>query len=129
MLMICVFSLGFLVAPLFGAAVLTGLAFVLGAAAAARYTKQTDLLTVVVSPPLVFFCVLVFVKAVTASGSVLVSVLEGCALTLAGLAPWLFIGVAVNLVIAWAGGLPRCIGELRRGLHPATALARPTSKP
>jgi uncharacterized protein DUF6542 len=129
LVMICVFALGFLLASLFGATVVTGLAFVLGAAVAARYAKQADLLTIAVSPPLVFFCVLVLDKAVTASGSVLVSVLEGCALTLASLAPWLFIGVAVNLVIALARGLPRCVGELRRSLHPATAAPRPPGKP
>lgn len=124
LLMICVFALGFLLASLFGAMVLAGLAFVLGTAAAARYTKAADLLTVAVSPPLVFFCVLVCVKAVTGSGNLLISILEGCALALAGLAPWLFIGVVVNLVIAWVRGLPRCIADLRRSLSPAAALAR-----
>jgi uncharacterized protein DUF6542 len=122
--MICVFALGFLLASLFGAAVLAGLAFMLGAAAAARYTKAADLLTVAVSPPLVFFCVLVCVKAVTGSGNLLISILEGCALALAGLAPWLFAGMLVNLVIAWARGLPRCVADLRRSLSPAAALAR-----
>lgn len=129
LLMICVFMLGFLLGSLFGTPVLTGLAFVLGAAAAARYTKAPDLLTVVVSPPLVFFCVLVAVKAVTGTGNLLVSVLEGCALALAGLAPWLFIGVAVNLVIAWVRGLPRSIADLRRSLSPAAALAAGASSP
>jgi uncharacterized protein DUF6542 len=129
LVMVCVFGLGFLLASLFGATVVTGFAFVLGAAVAARYTKQADLLTVAVSPPLAFFCVLVLVKAVTASGNVLVSVLEGCALTLASLAPWLFIGVAVNFVIASVRGLPRCVGELRRSLHPATATTRASGKP
>lgn len=129
LLMISVFALGFLLGSLFGTPVLTGLAFVLGAAAAARYTKSADLLTVVVSPPLVFFCVLVAVKAVTGTGNLLVSVLEGCALALAGLAPWLFIGVAVNLVIAWVRGLPRSIADLRRSLSPAAALAAGASSP
>lgn len=127
--MICVFALGFLLGSLFGTPVLTGVAFVLGAALAARYTKAADLLTVVVLPPLVFFCVLVCVKAVTGTGNLLVSVLEGCALALAGLAPWLFIGVVVNLVIAWARGLPHCIADFRRSLSPAAALAATAGSP
>lgn len=129
LLMICVFMLGFLLGSLIGMPLLTGLAFVLGAALAARYTKAADLLTVVVSPPLVFFCLLICVKAVTGTGNVLVSVLEGCALALAGLAPWLFIGVVVNLVIAWVRGLPRCVADFRRSLSPAAALAATAGSP
>jgi hypothetical protein len=127
LLMICIFALGLLAASLFGPTILAGIAFVLGAAVAARYTKPADLLTIAVSPPLVFFCVLVFVKAVSASGNVVVSVIEGCALALASLAPWLFAGVVINLVIAWIRGLPRCVADLRLSLSPASARARAAS--
>lgn len=123
LLMIGVFTLGLLATGLFGWAVLTGLGFVAGASAAARYTRSTDLLTVAVTPPLVFFCVLLGAKAVTAQGNMLVSVIEGSALALASIAPWLFAGVVVNLVIAWVRGLPRCVSELRRSLIPPAARA------
>jgi hypothetical protein len=86
--------------------------FVLGAAAAARYTKQPDLLTVTVTPPLLFFCALIGVKLVTA-GSSLVSVLAESLLTLAAVAPWLFAGVALNVGIGMFRGLPRSLADLR----------------
>jgi hypothetical protein len=50
---------------------------------------------------------------------------EGAALTLANVAPWLFIGVVLSLIIAWFRGLPRCVAELRRDLRPELAGRRP----
>jgi hypothetical protein len=127
--MIGVFTLGLLAEAVSGWALLAGLAFVLGSAAAARYIKPADLLTVAVTPPLVFFGVLLCLKAVSATGNVLVSIVEGSALSLAAIAPWLFAGMAVNLIIGWARGLPRCVGDLRRGLNSAAAMAREESQP
>ncbi len=98
--------------------VLAGASFVIGSAAAAWYTRPRDLLTIAVSPPLLFFCSLVCVKAFTAQGSVIISTVEGTALTLANVAPWLFAGVILYLIVAWARGLPRCVTELRHGLRP-----------
>jgi hypothetical protein len=66
----------------------------------------------------IFFCVLVGVKALTASGSTLLSTVEGTALTLAGVAPWLFAGVVVSLAVAWFRGLPGCISDLRQDMRP-----------
>jgi hypothetical protein len=51
---------------------------------------------------------------------------EGAALTLANVAPWLFIGVVLSLIIAWFRGLPHCVAELRRDLRPELARRRPT---
>jgi len=96
---------------------LAGASFVLGCAAAAWWTKPRDLLSVVVSPPVLFFCALLIVKALTSTGNMLVSMAEGATLTLAGVAPWLFAGLAVSVIIACFRGLPRCVRDLRRDLR------------
>jgi hypothetical protein len=58
------------------------------------------------------------VKAVTATGDMALATAEGVAVTLAGVAPWLFAGTALSLAIAWARGLRECVSELREGLRP-----------
>jgi hypothetical protein len=116
--MVALFFAGLLVSTGLKWGLLAGVTFLVGSVAAAWYTKPRDLLTVAVSPPLIFFCVLIGVKALTASGSTLLSTVEGTALTLAGVAPWLFAGVVVSLAVAWFRGLPRCISDLRRDMRP-----------
>jgi hypothetical protein len=124
--MLLMFFIGVLAADWLHWGWLAGLSFVAGSAAAAWYTKQRDLLTVAVSPPLLFFVVVVCVKAITAAGNVALSTLEGTALTLANVAPWLFAGVLLSLIIAWFRGLPRSVAQLRRDLRPDLARRRPT---
>ena len=124
--MLLVFFIGVLAADWLHWSPLADASFLIGSAAAAWYTKQRDLLTVAVSPPLLFFIVVICVKALTAAGSELLSTVEGAALTLANVAPWLFIGVVLSLIIAWFRGLPRCVAELRRDLRPELARRRPT---
>ena len=116
--MFAVFSLGLLGASWLTWPVLAGGAFVIGSMAAAWYTRPGDLLTVAVTPPLLFCIALVGVKTLTATGNAAVAIAGGTALTLAGAAPWLLAGTALNLVIACIRGLPRCVGELRRDLQP-----------
>lgn len=123
--MLLVFFIGVLAADWLHWSPLADASFLLGSAGAAWYTKQRDLLTVAVSPPLLFFIVVICVKTLTASGNTALATVEGTALTLANVAPWLFIGVAASLLIAWFRGLPRCVAELRRGLHPELARRRP----
>ena len=123
--MLLVFFLGVLAASWLHWGPLAGGSFVAGTLAAAWYTKQRDLLTVAVSPALLFFIVVVCVKALTADGNIMLSTVEGTALTLANVAPWLFAGVALSLLIAWFRGLPRCIAQLRRDLRPDLAPPRP----
>jgi hypothetical protein len=123
--MLLVFFIGVLAADWLHWSPLADASFLLGSAAAAWYTKQRDLLTVAVSPPLLFFIVVICVKAITAAGNELLSTVEGTALTLANVAPWLFIGVVLSLAITWFRGLPRCVGELRRDLRPELAQRRP----
>jgi hypothetical protein len=112
--MFVLFFLGLLVATWVDWSTFAGAVFVLGCAAAAWRTKARDLLSVAVSPPLLFFCALLCVKTLTASGNTLVSIAGGTALTLANVAPWLLAGVAILLIIAWFRGLPRCVSDLRR---------------
>ena len=107
-----VFLLGLLAAALVGWTTLAGVAFLVGCVLAARYTAATDLLTVVVSPPLLFVGLMVLVSAVTGPGSLLLSVVVGSVGTLTGTAPWLAVGLALTVAIAWARGLPRCVRDL-----------------
>jgi Domain of unknown function (DUF6542) len=97
---------------------LAGAGFAAGSVAAARYTQRRGLLAVMVTPPLLFCCDLVVLKALTASGNALLSTAGGTALALGGLAPWLFAGVVLALIVAWFRGLPQCVAELRQELHP-----------
>ena len=123
--MLLLFLVSLLVASWLRWGVLAGASFVIGSVAAAWYTRPRDLLAVVVSPPLLFFCALICVKAVTAQGAAIISTVEGTALTLANVAPWLFAGVILYLIVAWARGLPRCVTALRHDLRPD--LPRPRS--
>jgi hypothetical protein len=123
MVMLAVFALGLLVASWLGWPVLAGASFVIGSVAAVLYVRPGDLLMVTIAPPLLFGIALVAVKAATVTGSVALSVAEGIAITMAEVAPWLFAGVVLTLVIAWARGLRGCVRELRQDLravgHPA----------
>jgi len=123
--MLAVFALGLLAASWLGWAVLAGVSFVAGGAAAAFYVRRDDLLPVMIAPPLLFGIALVGVKAGTATGNVALSTAEGVAVTLAGAAPWLFAGTALSLVIAWARGARECVRELRADLRPAVRGPRP----
>ncbi len=122
--MLAVFFFSLLVASWLQWGVLAGAGFVIGSVAGTWYTKPRDLLTAVVSPPLLFFCALVCVKALTATGSTIISTVEGTALTLANVAPWLFAGVVVYLIVAWVRGLPQSVAGLRRDLRPDLTQAR-----
>ena len=66
--MLVLFFFSLLVASWLQWGVLAGASFVIGSVAAAWYTKRRDLLAVAVSPPLLFFCALICVKALTAQG-------------------------------------------------------------
>jgi hypothetical protein len=115
--MLVVFALGLIAAAWLGGPVLAGASFVAGSAAAVFYVRTHDLLVATMTPPLLFGIVLVGVKAATATGSVALSTAEGAAITLAGVAPWLFAGMALSLTIAWARGLRECVRELREDLR------------
>jgi hypothetical protein len=127
MAMLAVFALGLLVASWLGWPVLAGALFVIGSVAAVLYVRPGDLLMVTIVPPLLFGIMLVAVKTATATGNVALSVAEGTAITMAEVAPWLFAGMVLTLVIAWARGLRGCVRELRQDLRAAGR--PPTDRP
>jgi hypothetical protein len=115
--MLAMFALALLASSWLGWAVLAGAFFVAGSAAAVLYVRPRDLLVVTIAPPLLFCVALVGVKAVTATGDMALSTAEGVAVTLAGVAPWLFAGTALSLVIAWSRGLRERVRELTEELR------------
>ena len=117
--MLAVFALGLLGASWTPWPVLAGALFVIGSVAAVICVRPGDLLMVTIVPPLLFGIALLGVKAVTATGNVVLSIAEGTAITMAEVAPWLFAGMVLTLVIAWARGLRGCIRELRQDLRAA----------
>ncbi len=135
LLMFAVFTLGLVGASWLSQPALAGGAFVAGNVAAAWYTRPRDLLTVAVTPPLLFCIALMGVKTLTATGNMTVAIAGGTAITLAAVAPWLLAGTVVSLIIACLRGLPGRIGALRQQLRPDPRLpgpgprARPGSRP
>jgi uncharacterized protein DUF6542 len=126
LLMIAAFLAGLVAASWLGWPTVAGLGFVFGSAAAARYTRPADLVTVVVTGPLLFFCALLPVKLLTAGGNVLVSAFAGSLLTLASVAGWLFLGVLLTVIIAWRRGMSRAIGQPPQIPRPRPHTARET---
>lgn len=99
-------------------ALLAGLGFVTGCVLAALTTRQADLLTLAVSPPAVFFAVTLVTEFVTTlgEGSLLRGMAVGLVTSLAGTAPWLFLGTLLVIVITIPRGLLGNIRELRSRL-------------
>ncbi|HEX6467645.1 MAG TPA: DUF6542 domain-containing protein [Streptosporangiaceae bacterium] len=110
---------GGLLAQLVGSAAhlgfLPGLGFVVACAVAAATTRGGDLLTVVVSPPLVFLVITLVSEFLGAIGepSVSRSMLVGVVTTFAARAPWLFLGTVLAIVLAVPRGLPATLRALR----------------
>ncbi len=108
--------LGLLASDRLGWGPLTGGTFVVASVLAAALTQRTDLLTVTVSPPALFFGAVVCGKALTSSGGLL-SIGLGILITLANCAPWLLGGTALSLVITFSRGLRSNVTALSRELH------------
>lgn len=109
---------GAIAGSLLGLQAAQGFLFVAGCLIAVLTTRRTDLLTLVVSPPLVFFLVSLL-SAVTGSlgeRSFVVGVLLSLITTLTSSVPWLFIGAVLVVVIAVPRGLPANLRELSAGL-------------
>ena len=131
--MFSLFFPGTLTAGWLHLATLTGLSFVAGCALTARYTRRDGLLTVVVTPPLIFIISLVVTEVLTSHADTarhaLTSAAEGTILTLAAVAPWLFAGVLIGLAIAMFRGLPQCIQDLRDELRGDIGLPERSAQP
>jgi uncharacterized protein DUF6542 len=110
---------GGLLAEFFGAVshlgFLPGLGFVAACGLAAAATRRGDLLTLVVSPPLVFLAITVVSEFIGALGerSLPRSVFVGVITTFAADAPWLFCGTVLAIVVALPRGLPAALRALR----------------
>jgi hypothetical protein len=99
--------------------VLAGLGYCASCVLAPVYARRAAQLRVAVSAPVVFLVAEIAAQSLTAPGSsghgAVLSVLEGTFLALADVAPWLFAGTAVCIVIAMFRGLPQCVRDLRGG--------------
>src|SRR5918999_4857213 len=94
---------------------LSGFGFVAACGLAAVATRRGDLLTLVVSPPLVFLAITVVSEFIGAIGerSLPRSMFVGVITTFAAGAPWLFFGTALAIVVALPRGLPAALRALR----------------
>ncbi|MFF5206738.1 DUF6542 domain-containing protein [Streptosporangium sp. NPDC000396] len=104
-----------------GLSALIGLAFVAGCVVAVSLLNRRDLLSLVVSPPLIFFAATLVIEAVRSltTPSPIQSLGLGMFTALSAGAPWLFGGSLLVLIIAWRRGLARCVRELREELRAA----------
>jgi hypothetical protein len=119
--MFALFFTGAAVADLLHLGFLVGFSFLAGCVLAARFAQRSALLTVVISPPLIFLVAVACAESMSSSGATghsgMLSAAEGTILTLAAAAPWLFGGEALGLVVALFRGLPQCVRDLRAGLR------------
>jgi hypothetical protein len=92
-----------------------GLFFVVGCLIAALRTRRADLLTLVVSPPLLFLLVSLSAAVAGSFGarSFLVSVLVAVATALMSNVFWLFAGALLTVAVAVPRGLPAAVRDLR----------------
>jgi hypothetical protein len=131
--MVALFFVGLLAAGWLRLGVLTGLSFAAGCVLAARYTQREGLLTAVVTPPLIFMIALVTTELMSSQGDTLrrtlTSAAEGTVLTLASVAPWLFSGVILGLIVAMVRGLPQCVRDLRADLRGGNGRRPPGASP
>ncbi|MFC3997122.1 DUF6542 domain-containing protein [Nocardiopsis sediminis] len=102
-----------LLAHVTGVAGINGGVFVAVCIATALVVRPTDLLSLTVSPPLAYFVAALAAETVLTLGSPGFSrgVAIGMATRLADVAPWLFLGTALVLVIAVFRGLPGTVRD------------------
>ncbi|NUP68556.1 MAG: hypothetical protein HOV96_27555 [Nonomuraea sp.] len=114
---------GYVLTALLDLPYLVGAAFVLASLLGALLVNRRELLSLVVTPPLVFFCATLFVELGRAFGSVSIgqSLALGLYSSLTRGAPWLFAGSAVVLAVAWRRGLRDNVRELREELRAGAA--------
>lgn len=131
--MFSLFFAGTLAAGWLHLELLAGLSFVAGCALAVWYSRRDALLAAVVTPPLIFMVALVTAELLTSRADTvrhsLTSAAEGIILTLAAVAPWLFSGVVIGLVLALLRGLPQAVRDLGAELrgdagHPGPSAQR-----
>lgn len=106
-----------------------GLSFLAACILGPYLVRRHALLQVVAATPAIFFIALVVTQIATAQGTgkhgKILSVLEGTALILAALAPWLLGGTALGIVAAIPRGLVQCTRDLKREIRADLAQRRP----
>lgn len=93
-----------------------GACYVAACAFAAWTVRRGQLLTFVVTPPLLFGIAVLCAQAATSSKGIL-SVAGGALMMLGNMAPWLFAGTLLGVLIALARGLTGNLRELGRSLR------------
>ena len=119
-LLIVVFSFaGTMIAHLASTPTAPGLAFTLACLVTAALVRPGDLLSLSVSPPIAYFVAVVAAESLLALGNEGFArvLILGLASRLAEVAPWLFLGTALVLVIAVFRGLPGNLRNLGDELH------------
>ncbi|WP_049577076.1 DUF6542 domain-containing protein [Nonomuraea sp. SBT364] len=118
---------GYVLAAVAGIEALVGVAFVVACLLAVILVNPRELLSLVVTPPLVFFVATLFVELGRALSSVGIvqSLALGLYSSLSRGAPWLFAGSAVVLGVAWGRGLRDNVRELREELRAGAEVPRP----
>ncbi|WP_017540196.1 DUF6542 domain-containing protein [Nocardiopsis halophila] len=98
---------------------LNGGAFVVACVAAALLVRPSDLLGLTVSPPLAYFTAAVAAECVLTLGSngFVRGLALGMGTRLADIAPWLFLGTALVLIIAVFRGLPSNVRDFSDELN------------
>ncbi|MFI6500559.1 DUF6542 domain-containing protein [Nonomuraea typhae] len=118
---------GYVLTSWLGLGFLIGLFFVAGSLLGAVLVNRRELLSLVVTPPLVFFCATFVVELLRAfsSASIVGSLALGLYTSLSAGAPWLFAGSAVVLAVAWRRGLRDNVRDLREELRAGAEVPRP----
>ncbi len=108
-----------------GSMMIIGLVFCAACLAAVLLVQPRDLLSLVVTPPLIFFVASLISAVFGTFGapSVVQALGLGLFTGLSAAAPWLFGGSALVLAVAWFRGLPAGVSELRAELRAGRALA------
>lgn len=114
-LTIAVFSfVGTMISHWSGLPAAPGIAFTLACLIAAFLVRPGDLLALSVSPPIAYFIALVTAESILSVGNegYARALVLGLASRLAEVAPWLFLGTALVLVIGVFRGLPENLRDL-----------------
>ncbi|MEU8265707.1 DUF6542 domain-containing protein [Sphaerisporangium sp. NPDC049002] len=102
-----------------GSTTIIGLVFSAACLAAVFLVQPRDLLSLVVTPPLIFFAATLISAVAGALGapSIVQALGLGLVTKLSAAAPWLFGGAALVLAAAWFRGLPANVSDLRADLR------------